>query len=179
MSTLDSKSDSIKAIEIEHAQIHKGIHYYCFDDDVKDNEEIKRWMLKSNSIKEPHLILGISSTGPGRIQIFEGYVPDAGDGSDGSELPIFNNYRKKQTEIPVGTKFFKDPVDGSTPTAGDKILDLPIGVSALNPNNSIGGFLTRTRELIMLVSTNYLFVFTSAAGANVINYDSQFYEVRA
>lgn len=179
MSTIDNKSDSTKTIEIEHASIHKGIHYYCFDDDVKNDTEIKRWMLKTSNIVEPHLILGISSTGPGRIQLFEGFIPDAGDGSDGTELPIFNNYRKRQSENPAGAKFFKDSVPGTVPTPGGEILDLPIGVAALNPNNSIGGFLERSREILMLVDTNYLFVFTSGAAANVINFDSQFYEVRA
>jgi len=161
---VEPTSNCLCTIDIQHAQVHKGNHFF-----VKSFAEITgasttaEFLIKTGA-KFPHARVIATSNAEFIIDIYEGTTVSA----DGTPVTVFNNDRNSATTATVS--LFTSPT-----ITGDGTL---LWRSKLGDSGNPAGSLQTSQELIAKDNENYLLRITKVtSGTHYIDYDFFWYEV--
>ena len=152
----DSLKPGLVVSDSLNYQVHIGRHYLGSDYDAALLAATpKNWMVQTG-LEEVHLKYELNASNGGVLEIFEGSTTS----DDGSTVPVFNNFRSS-ANVPLASFFVGPTITGD----GTRIIVSSAGNDS-NPVR-ISSTLDREREIILKVSTNYLFRYTPESNQRV------------
>ncbi len=165
---LDSVTGSLHVINVEHGEIHDGVHYVCSDFDAAVAIAVpKIWRVTTpNSSIRVHFTFHLSATDGGFIEFLENPTINLA----GNALTEFNNDRNSGN-IATLTCF-----DDTTLNAdGTTLITEYIG-NDTNPANAQGGIRLRHQEIILKQNEDYVMRFTPFNNNTEVSILMEWYE---
>lgn len=169
----DSKTGAQISIDYAHHETHGGSSFTYHDVIASLNDTVVQdyWWVTPNTTKYAHMGHTVDSTGPIKIEIFEG----ADRTNAKTEQTCYNRNRNVLTANT--TKVYKNNATGTGTggtTDGTKIV---IWQGGIDNNKQTNGTMVGTEnEKILKANTNYIFRITSGMAANLISVSFDFYE---
>jgi hypothetical protein len=161
----DNKTKSTVTIDIEHARIHDGKHYFLSEYIQEVENAAHKYWLVEVADSDPHVTAVINCTQGGKFSLFEGstYTTTA------AVVYAINNDRNNAND--TATKFYSPNTTSlySITTTGTAIFVGNIG------SQKEGGILDRQREIILKKNTKYIVDFLSYAASNTVSVLFEYY----
>lgn len=161
---IDGDRNALIVEDANHFLLHqeKAFGFNDFDGDV-DIVSPKKWLIKTGSVKNPHMVISVGTSEAARLQIIEGVTTSY----DGSDLEVYNR-KRDSSEVADLTAKYGPTVTISDFVASDavvKLADVQIAggtkyaVGAEYQQDSGFEFKTDTKYLVkVIVQTDNAFV---------------------
>lgn len=169
---VDNKVEALRVIQVEHAEIHEGEHFFCSDADGDvDIGGPKLWRVTTAAGTNAHMTALFSSSYPGTLEVYENPTLSTA----GTTLTSFNNDRNSS-----GTPTTVCAKDPTTSDDGTLMFTQVIGSDSLgaggNASGAAGGLTRRGNELILKQDEDYIVKFTTGENNARVALTLEWYE---
>ena len=159
---VDRRTGSAIIQETEHHMIHEGKHFFVCDYQTGIGDGSSFAFAVNTSWKELHMVFEVDGSGITTMDVREGSTV-----SGGTQVWPWNN--KRTSSVTSTADFYFNP--------SEDVVGATLSRSTVGAARRVGGNSDRSKELILGLTTTYVFELGSGTASNRISYCGEWYEV--
>ena len=163
---VDDVTGAIMTVDYSHHEIHEGSHFFYSGYETLASGGTADIVFTVPAATYAHFLMSIAGTDATTVDVYEGCSGVSG----GTAGTAYNNNRNNSGTTTL--TILRNP----TITAGTAIDGYKFGQTGLGVNPGSGGGASREDEMILKLSTTYMWRIVSGADSNAISWRASWYE---